>query len=233
MASGEVGLFVLLIACLSIPISSAIVAGIVWLGIAIYRRNKRRALDRWSGLASTLGLRIEEPLPNGRMRGRAGALEVVLEERLARPVTAAEVAVDVAALVLAPEMDGSEAKPVTLLRARLPRPLPQRITVAHVRSGLPARPHASERPVPGHANVIADSVHRITCEDAAWAASFLKELAARGGLADLEASGWRVSFDREEARLERDGAASAALAQAGLALLPRLVARLTPPEALR
>ena len=225
MSVGEELLMLVVGGCLGLLITVAVVAGVVWLSVVIYRDRRRAQRNRWTQIADALGLRIEAPLPSGRLEGEVDGLSIVVEERLVNFVTTQDVVLGVAALALGADA-GSSAVPVTFVRSELRPALSRAVSFVHTGSGRPLSSASSDRDLAGHANPLADSVHRVRSADAGWAASWLAQLAERGGVADLELDGWRASFTETEVLLERTARATEHTVREGIARASRLIARL-------
>lgn len=73
---------------------------------------------------------------------------------------------------------------------------------------------------------LADAVHRVRSADVAWAVSWLGQLRDRGGVSDVEAGGWRVSFIESELLLEQNGQANEGLVRGGVERARALIQRL-------
>jgi len=173
------------------------------LGMAAVAKQWKSGTDASRERRASLARLGFEAVGDFQTRGMIGGLNVTLEER---PVVtqAVELGGDERA-VFAIGSPFSRTRHITRLNAPMPKRLAATITLSHTGSMRGPRPLAGSRVVPGHTHPLADASHSVHATDLRWAQGHLAQLAARGGIADLETDGWRVSYDEEQAYMERDG----------------------------
>ena len=175
---------------------------VIVIGVMTVKKFMRDA-DSYRSHREDLLRRGFQEVSKSRVSGVLGGVQVTLDERVEMTYAVPVGPDEDPALVLGTPL--SQPRPLTVISAPLRRPLSVALTVLHKRSMRAPKPVPGTQPLPGHANPLADTSHWVRSADPGWAVAFLNRLAAGGGIADLETDGWRVSFDSQQACLERDG----------------------------